>query len=159
MKRYYDPESGGFYLSTVHQEIPQRAVPITLEEHSALVRALEQGKVIQLDENGHPIAVEPPALPEPTEQELTQQRIIEIQQLLTANDSASVRPLRAKAAGTATDADKARLVELETQAQALRSELVALTNPESFEDQSQPEQSFTKQSFLKKCNWLRMGKN
>ncbi|WP_430735468.1 hypothetical protein [Halodesulfovibrio aestuarii] len=97
--------------------------------------------------------------PEPTEAEIVEQRIAEIQQALTANDSASVRPLRAKAAGTATDADKARLVELETQAQALRSELVALTNPESFEDQSQPEQSSTKQSFLKKCNWLRMGKN
>lgn len=65
--------------------------------------------------------------PEPTEVEKTQQRITEIQQQLTANDLASVRPLRAKLAGTATDFDDARLAELEAQAQALRTELVTLT--------------------------------
>lgn len=64
--------------------------------------------------------------PEPTEEEKAQQRIKEIQSLLTANDLASVRPLRAKLAGTATEADDARLAELEEQAQALRAELVTL---------------------------------
>ncbi|SIN72947.1 hypothetical protein [Halodesulfovibrio marinisediminis] len=64
--------------------------------------------------------------PQPTQDELTQQRIKEIQSLLTANDLASVRPLRAKLAGTATEADDARLAELEEQAQKLRAELVTL---------------------------------
>ena len=64
--------------------------------------------------------------PAPSQEELTQQRIKEIQSLLTANDLASVRPLRAKLAGTATEADDARLAELEEQAQALRAELVTL---------------------------------
>lgn len=65
--------------------------------------------------------------PEPTEAELTQQRISEIQQQLTTNDLASVRPLRAKVAGTANEFDENRLAELEAQAQALRAELVTLT--------------------------------
>lgn len=64
--------------------------------------------------------------PEPTEAEKVQQRITEVQQQLTTNDLASVRPLRAKVAGTATEFDDARLVELEEQAQALRAELAAL---------------------------------
>lgn len=67
-----------------------------------------------------------PEPPKPTQAELTQQRIKEIQSLLTANDLASVRPLRAKLAGTATEFDDARLAELEEQAQALRAELVTL---------------------------------
>lgn len=66
-------------------------------------------------------------LPEPTEAELIQQRITELQQQLTANDLASVRPLRAKVAGTATAEDEARLVELEEQAQALRAELAEVS--------------------------------
>lgn len=65
--------------------------------------------------------------PEPTQAEKAQQRITEIQSLLTANDLASVRPLRAKLAGTSTDFDDNRLVELEEQAQALRAELVTLS--------------------------------
>lgn len=65
--------------------------------------------------------------PEPTELELVAQRIAEIQQELTTNDLVSVRPLRAKVAGTATEFDENRLAELEEQAQALRAELVTLT--------------------------------
>ncbi|KAF1076296.1 hypothetical protein [Halodesulfovibrio sp. MK-HDV] len=65
--------------------------------------------------------------PEPTETEKAQQRIAEIQHQLTTNDLVSVRPLRAKVAGTATEFDENRLAELETQAQALRAELVTLT--------------------------------
>ncbi|WP_430735376.1 hypothetical protein [Halodesulfovibrio aestuarii] len=77
-----------------------------------------------------------PKPPEPTEQELTDQRIAEIQQQLTANHLASVRPLRAKVAGTATPEDEARLVELEAQAQALRTELATLnTKLQEFSDQ------------------------
>ncbi|MEZ6855001.1 hypothetical protein [Halodesulfovibrio aestuarii] len=61
------------------------------------------------------------------EEDETQQRIAEIQDLLVVNDLASVRPLRAKIAGTATPEDDARLAELEEQAQALRAELATFT--------------------------------
>ncbi|KAF1073464.1 hypothetical protein [Halodesulfovibrio sp. MK-HDV] len=64
--------------------------------------------------------------PEPTEIEKVQKRIAEIQQELVSNDLASVRPLRAKIAGTAKEVDELRLNELEEQAQKLRTELAAL---------------------------------
>ncbi len=88
----------------------------------------------QLPEGASLIKPEPP---EPSEHELAEKRIAEIQQQLTANDLASVRPLRAKVAGTATEFDETRLVELEEQAQALRSELVTLnTKLQELSDQT-----------------------
>lgn len=45
---------------------------------------------------------------------------------LAAIDAASARPLRAIAAGTATQADNDRLTELEAQAAALRAEMASL---------------------------------
>ena len=75
--------------------------------------------------------------PEPDEAELQAQRIAEIKARLQEIDLASIRPLRAKAAGTATAEDEARYTELETEAAALRLELVepaglaGLEEPES----------------------------
>ena len=48
---------------------------------------------------------------------------------LTEIDAASARPLRAILVGSATDDDRARLVELDEQAAALRAELAALEPP------------------------------
>ncbi|WP_051177304.1 hypothetical protein [Halodesulfovibrio aestuarii] len=159
MQYFYSPSSASCYVDSVHgANVPVDCIKITVDEYHGIRNALSSNESYILKRDDDEILVTN-SFPQLSLQEQLKQRITEIQQLLTANDSASVRPLRAKAAGTATDADKARLVELETQAQALRSELVTLTNPESSEDQSQPEQSSTKQSFLKKCNWLRMGKN
>lgn len=122
-KSFYSPKLGG---------IPEDAtIQVTFAERRALRSQCErENKIIDADENGYPVAVVPPPPPEPpapTEQELAEQRIAEIEQQLTANDLASVRPLRAKLAGTATEADDARLAELEEQAQALRTELATLT--------------------------------
>lgn len=50
----------------------------------------------------------------------------EIMRELDALDLKSVRPLRAKLAGTATEEDEARLASIEAQAQALRTELAGL---------------------------------
>ena len=50
-------------------------------------------------------------------------RKAEIYARLCELDLAAVRPLRALAAGTATDTDRERLAELEAQAAALRQEL------------------------------------
>jgi hypothetical protein len=54
-------------------------------------------------------------------------RIAEIQSQLDNIDRQSVRPLRAKLAGTDTQADRERLEELEAEASTLRTELNKLS--------------------------------
>ncbi len=54
------------------------------------------------------------------------QRRAEILGELATLDAASARPLRALALGTATDADQARLAELDARAASLRQELATL---------------------------------
>ena len=60
--------------------------------------------------------------PEPT----TEQKIAEFKQQLAELDLQAVRPLRAIAAGTGTDEDKARLSEIESQAEMLRAEIAEM---------------------------------
>ena len=60
--------------------------------------------------------------PEPT----TEQKIAELKQQLAELDLQAVRPLRAIAAGTATDEDKSRLAEIESKAEELRAEIANL---------------------------------
>lgn len=55
-----------------------------------------------------------------------QDRIAEIKSRLGVIDALSARPLRAIIAGTATDVDKQKLTDLETEAQTLRAELATL---------------------------------
>ena len=58
-----------------------------------------------------------------TEKIQNHQKISEVKQQLLELDLQAVRPLRAIAAGTATDEDKSRLAEIEGQAEALRAEI------------------------------------
>ncbi len=142
MKIFFSKTTNGFYLegTASFAACPEDAHEITKNSYLALIQEQEQGKIIQPDENGYPVAVVLSPLPEPeppTEAEFTKQRIAEIQQQLTANDLASVRPLRAKVSGTATEFDETRLVELEAQAQALRAELATLnTKLQELSDQT-----------------------
>ena len=55
--------------------------------------------------------------------EATRTRCAAIQRELDAIDLQSVRPVRAKLAGTATPEDEAKIADLEAQAQTLRTEL------------------------------------
>ena len=55
-----------------------------------------------------------------------EQKIQCLKQQLAELDLQAVRPLRAIAAGTATDEDKSRLAEIEGQAEALRAEIAEL---------------------------------
>ncbi|WBF68245.1 hypothetical protein LN040_03840 [Desulfovibrio subterraneus] len=66
MKKY-SPSRKGFYDTEIHgSNIPADSVEITDDEHRALLAAQAQGKIIQPDENGRPVAMEPPAPPAPT---------------------------------------------------------------------------------------------
>ena len=64
--------------------------------------------------------------PEPTPEEQKQARIAEIKSRLLEIDLESVRPLRAKAYGTATPEDDAKLAAMEQEAEALRAELAGV---------------------------------
>ena len=55
-----------------------------------------------------------------------EQKIQCLKQQLAELDLQAVRPLRAIAAGTATDEDKSRLAEIEGQAEALRAEIAEM---------------------------------
>ena len=61
------------------------------------------------------------------EGELTNEQQVQVlKRQLNELDLQAVRPLRAIAAGTATDEDKSRLAEIEGQAEALRAEIANL---------------------------------
>lgn len=58
----YSKLTGGFYHPSVHGiNIPADSVEITDAEHRFLLAAQAQGKVIQPDANGRPVAVDPSA--------------------------------------------------------------------------------------------------
>lgn len=64
--------------------------------------------------------------PTPTPNEAKQLRINEILKELDEFDRQSVRPLRAKLAGTATEFEDEKLLEIETNCETLRTELSGL---------------------------------
>ena len=72
----------------------------------------------------HPEALVPePAPPEPTAEQIEAARVAGIRAKLDELDRKAVRPLRAIAAGTATDADRTMLAEIEAQAAELRASI------------------------------------
>lgn len=63
MTLYYAASTSGFYDPAINALIPEDAKEITSENHAALLHAQGQGRVIQADANGYPVAVDPPPLP------------------------------------------------------------------------------------------------
>lgn len=58
----FSKATNGFYDPAIHGvNIPADAVEITSEQHAALLAAQSSGKRIVGDDNGYPIAVDPPA--------------------------------------------------------------------------------------------------
>ncbi|MCY9815053.1 DUF4376 domain-containing protein [Aeromonas caviae] len=58
---FYSKSTCGFYDAAIHGDnIPADAVEITTEEHASLLDAQSTGKQITADENGFPIAIDPP---------------------------------------------------------------------------------------------------
>lgn len=58
---FYSAQTGGFYDRSIHGDnIPGDAVEITREQHADLMDAHSQGKLIAANDNGAPIAIDPP---------------------------------------------------------------------------------------------------
>lgn len=66
MTLFYSPSKAGFYDDEIHTTIPSDGVVITREEHSALLTAQSEGRVICMGEDGKPTTKLPdkPALPD-----------------------------------------------------------------------------------------------
>lgn len=63
MNIFYSKEKGGFYNPAINGFLPPDAVVVSAEEYTALLTAQSTGKVIQANEAGFPIAVDPPPQP------------------------------------------------------------------------------------------------
>ncbi|HDN9015381.1 TPA: DUF4376 domain-containing protein [Aeromonas salmonicida] len=58
---YYAKSTGGFYDTSIHgKKIPANAVEISDSYHSDLLQAQSAGKKITANEDGYPIAIDPP---------------------------------------------------------------------------------------------------
>lgn len=121
----YSPTTNAFYHPSIHGgNIPADSVEISDGEHRALLTAQEQGKIIQPDENGRPVAVDPPAPLPPTDEELSAQARRERDRLMReVYDPAIMQTLRdhrsAVAAGEDTAAIDARIMAWDAFATAL----------------------------------------
>lgn len=60
MTIYFSKKTRGFYNVTIHgNNMPADVVKITNEEHAALLEGQSQGKLIDFDEAGRPVLVDP----------------------------------------------------------------------------------------------------
>lgn len=80
------------------------------------------------DENGNLIDIVPVDAPEP--QLAAEEKAEELKAQLDEIDRQAIRPLRAIAAGTATEEDREILTELERQAEEIRKELALVSQAE-----------------------------
>lgn len=111
----------------ISQEPFEGCIEITEEQYTAGLAGMLAGEHVQII-NGEffvgPLPVAPE--PEPDQEQIDQQRRMEIISELSMIDSASARPLRAILVGSATDEDRERLASLDEQALELRAELAEL---------------------------------
>ena len=121
-------ENGGWQTDSEHPddnwlegrsdlEQPKFVIPDN-SELAIKIQTIQNPKFV-IDDNGELTDI---VEGEPT----NEQKIQCLKQQLAELDLQAVRPLRAIAAGTATDEDKSRLAEIEKQAEALRAEIAEL---------------------------------
>ena len=59
MTLYYSQSTGGFYDSAIHSRLPEDAVEISPEQHTALLAGQSAGQVIMPGKDGKPVLTEP----------------------------------------------------------------------------------------------------
>ncbi|MCO7516416.1 phage tail assembly chaperone [Pseudomonas guariconensis] len=57
---FFSKSTGGFYTAEIHANMPSDVVPISQEEHVALITGQQAGKIIAADESGRPGLQAPP---------------------------------------------------------------------------------------------------
>jgi hypothetical protein len=63
-KIYFSAQTDSFYIEGINPTIPEGAIVITQEQHDALMAGASSGKKISHDENGEPILIDLPPLPD-----------------------------------------------------------------------------------------------
>ena len=86
MTRYYAASTKGFYDTEINPDLPGDAVEISESLYESLMLAQENGKRIQPDVHGKPVAVDPPA---PTSDEIARENKTKASQLLSKTDWAT----------------------------------------------------------------------
>ena len=66
MTLYYSQSNGGFYDSAIHSRLPEDAVAISPEQHTALLAGQSNGQVIMPNKDGQPVLAEQPPCPSST---------------------------------------------------------------------------------------------
>lgn len=121
-------ENGGWQTDSEHPDdnwlegrLDLKQPKFVIPDNSELavkIQTVQNPKFIT-DDNGKLIDI--------VEGELTNEQQVQVlKRQLNELDLQAVRPLRAIAAGTATDEDKSRLSEIESQAETLRAEIANL---------------------------------
>ena len=66
MTLYYSQSNGGFYDDQIHSRLPEDAVAISPEQHTALLAGQSNGQVIMPNKAGQPVLAEQPPCPSST---------------------------------------------------------------------------------------------
>ena len=120
MTRYYSKSTSGFYSDAIHAQMPADAIEISDAEHADLMTAQAQGKCIQADTDGKPVAVAQPA-PTPQRQSLA------LSQAVQRHIDATAQSLGYDSILTAVSyANEPAVPEFQAQAVALRAASLAL---------------------------------
>ncbi|MFB6328742.1 tail fiber assembly protein [Pantoea deleyi] len=105
-KYFYSSGTGGFYLESVHDYIPDDAVKIDSETYNSLLSGQEKGLVITADKKGNPQLTNPPALSKAEQVALAEAK----RSLLMAAATVAMNPLMdAVDLGEATSEEEAQL--------------------------------------------------
>jgi hypothetical protein len=108
-KYFYSPSTGGFYLESVHDYIPDDAVKIDSETYNSLLSGQEKGLVITADKKGNPQLTHPPALSKTEELALAEAK----RASLMAAATVAINPLQdAVDLGEATSEEETQLKSL-----------------------------------------------
>ena len=124
----------GFYAPTIHKNMSLTKIELSEEEWQ---EALTVDYMKAVDDN-----LPPPY--KPTPEELAAQRKTEILSQLNGLDMASIRSIRAIFDGVATDDDRAKLHEIETEAGWLRAEMTILLNTNATENETEKKERKTR---------------
>jgi hypothetical protein len=85
----YSKTTNAFYVEAIHgKDIPADSVPVSNQEHAALMKGQSEGKVIRPDNNGRPVLTDPPG---PTPEQIQAAKNAEARAYLSETDWYVVR--------------------------------------------------------------------